>query len=94
MTTWPDGTPRSAGNAFTVRPESVFASDKSEQAKATLQRKKSFYGSEKGAKGHGHEVMPGQSAEAQRRLKAAPYSAPIAPSKSGLSKVHRVKVGG
>jgi hypothetical protein len=86
MTTpfWP-GTniPKSSGNAFTARPESLFASDKAEMAKATLQRKKSHYGSDKGTKGHGHEVMPGLSKEAQKRLKAAPYSAPIAPSTSG-----------
>jgi hypothetical protein len=84
---WPGtGTPKSSGNAFTVRPASVFADDKTEQAKATLQRKKSHYGSDKGTKGHGHQVMPGLSLEAQKRLKAAPFSAPIAPSKSGYAK--------
>ena len=85
---------KSINNGFTVPAESAFATDKNEMAKATLHRKKSHYGSEKGTKGHGHAVMPGLSAEAQKRLKATPYSAPIAPSKSGMSKVHRVKVGG
>ena len=90
MTTWPDGTPRSTGNAFTVPAESAFATDKNEMAKATLHRKQSIYGSEKGTVGHGHAVMPTLSAKAQRLLKAAPYSQPIAPSRSGMSKVHRV----
>lgn len=85
-TTWPDGTPKSTCNAFTVRPASVFSTDKSEQAKATLQRKKSHYGSNKGATGHGHAVMPGLSEEAQKRLKATPFSAPISPCKSSAKK--------
>ena len=81
-TTWPDGTPRSTGNAFTARPASLFAGDKAEMAKATLHRKQSFYGQATGAVGHGHEVMPTLSAKAQKLLKATPFSEPIAPSKS------------
>ena len=81
-TTWPDGTPRSTGNAFTARPASLFAGDKAEMAKATLHRKGAHYGSTNGAVGHGHEVMPTLSKKAQKLLKAAPFSQPIAPSKS------------
>ena len=90
ITTWPDGTPKSTCNAFTVRPESVFASDKSEQAKATLHRKQSFYGQATGAVGHGAAVMPTLSKRAQKLLKATPFSQPIAPSKS---LAYRAKVG-
>mgnify|MGYP006392675487 FL=1 len=81
-TTWPDGTPRSTGNAFTARPASLFAGDKAEMAKATIHRKGAHYGSTNGAVGHGHEVMPTLSAKAQKLLKATPFSEPIAPSKS------------
>lgn len=81
-TTWPCGTVKSTGNAFTARPASVFASDKSEQAKATLQRKQSYYGQATGAVGHGAAVMPTLSKKAQKLLKATPFSEPIAPSKS------------
>ena len=84
--TWPDGTPKSACNAFTARPPSLFADDKSEKAKATLARKDSHYGKATGAVAHGHTVMPGLSAKAQKRLKAVPFSAPLSPSKSGWSK--------
>lgn len=76
---WPDGTPKSLNNAFTQRPASVFAADKAEQAKATLQRKQSYYGKETGAVGHGAAVMPTLSAKAQTILKATPFSEPIAP---------------
>ena len=89
---WPDGTVKSAGNAFTARPPSVFADDKGEKAKATLARKDAHYGQSTGAVAHGHTVMPGLSAKAQKRLKAVPYSQPIAPSTTGMPKPYRGKV--
>lgn len=88
---WPDGIPKSLNNAFTQRPDAVFSADKVEQAKATLQRKQSYYGKETGAVGHGAAVMPTLSAKAQTILKATPFSQPIAPSTSGLSKTPRKK---
>lgn len=83
---WPDGTLKSTNNAFTQRPDAVFANEKSEQVKATLAKKGSYYGSTNGAFGHGAAVMPTLSAKAQTILKATPFSQPIAPSTSGLSK--------
>lgn len=88
---WPDGTPKSLNNAFTQRPASVFAADKAEQAKATLARKGAHYGQATGAVGHGAAVMPTLSKKAQKLLKATPFSQPIAPSTSGLSKTPRKK---
>jgi len=76
---WSDGTAKSLNNAFTQRPSSVFSCDRTEQAKATLHRKQSHYGSSNGAYGHGAPVMAGLSEKAQVRLKAVPFSQPIAP---------------
>lgn len=83
---WPDGTLKSTNNAFTQRPAAVFATERSEQAKATLARKGSHYGQATGAVGHGAAVMPTLSKKAQMLLKATPFSQPIAPSTSGMSK--------
>ena len=95
MNFWPGtNTPKSSGNAFTARPPSLFADDKSEKAKATLARKDAHYGQSTGAVAHGHTVMPGLSAKAQKRLKAVPYSQPIAPRTTGLPQPYRAKVGG
>lgn len=77
--------PEKPRSGFSI-PETFFGDDKAEQAKATLHAKQSFYGSEKGTKGHGHAVMPGLSKEAQKRLKASPFSAPISPCKSAYKK--------
>jgi hypothetical protein len=78
-------TPRTTG-AFSIPDQSLFSGDQTERAKATLQRKKSHYGSDKGTQGHGAAVMSGLSKEAQKRLKATPFSAPISPGKSAKKK--------
>lgn len=72
-------------SAFSIPDQSLFAEDQTDRAKATLQRKKSHYGSDKGTQGHGAAVMSGLSDMAQKRLKAVPFSAPISSGRKSRS---------